>query len=180
MLELIRNVLLAIGEDPTREGLKDTPKRVSKMIKEILGGYDTDINSLFTTFDGEGQDQVICLKDIEFWSLCEHHMLPFHCVANIAYLPDKKVIGVSKIARLVLAYGKRLQIQERITEQVANTLMEKLKPKGVAVILEGQHLCMQMRGVKNSTSKMTTSIMLGEFRDNSALRAEVLNMLGRK
>jgi GTP cyclohydrolase I len=173
----VRNLLLAIEGQPLRKQLLDTPKRVEKMISEIFDGYEVDIDSIFTTFDGEGRDQISIVKNIITWSVCEHHLLPFQLVVAVGYLPRERVIGASKLVRLVEAYSHRLQLQERITEQVANTLMEKLNPLGVGVIIEGEHLCMRIRGVKNTSSKLVTSVMLGEFRDSPTIRQEFLKML---
>jgi GTP cyclohydrolase I len=144
----------------------------------MLSGYNVDIDSLFKTFDGEGKDQIVVAKDIEVWSCCEHHLLPFHCSVSVAYLPVKRVIGVSKIARLVQAYAHRFQIQERITSQIGETLMSKLQPQGVAVVIHGEHLCMQARGAKVPSSSVVTSVMLGQFRLERTLRMEVLSLLG--
>ncbi len=168
------------GSDKIEKDMLRTPKRVSKSFSELFEGYDIDIPSLFTVSDGEGQDQIVAVKDIHSWSTCMHHLLPFEVTAHIAYLPDKCVIGVSKIERLVQAYSRRLQIQERITRQVADALMTNLKPKGVAVILQGTHLCMRARGVRSHESKVVSSVMLGAFRDEPAARAEVLALLGLK
>jgi len=173
----VKNLLLAIEGQPLRKQLLDTPKRVEKMISEIFDGYEVDIDSIFTTFDGEGRDQISIVKNIITWSVCEHHLLPFQLVVAVGYLPRERVIGASKLVRLVEAYSHRLQLQERITEQVANTLMEKLNPLGVGVIIEGEHLCMRIRGVKNTSSKLVTSVMLGEFRDSPTIRQEFLKML---
>ena len=172
----IRKILESIDGTPLRHQLLETPNRVVKAMSEIFDGYQVDIDSLFTSFDGEGKDQIVVVKDIETWSVCEHHLLPFHLQVAVAYLPFDRVIGVSKIERLVHAYAHRLQLQERITEQVANTLMDKLRPQGVGVIIEGEHLCMRMRGVKG-TGKVVTSVMLGEFRESPGLRQELLGVL---
>jgi GTP cyclohydrolase I len=177
-IETAVRVILSNIEGKLRPGTMETPKRVAKAYLELFDGYDTDISTLFTTFDDEGTDQIVAVRDIEFNSMCEHHILPFSGTAHIAYLPRKKVIGASKIPRLVNAFAHRLQIQERMTEQIGNTLMTYLNPYGVAVIIEAQHSCMICRGVKSKTSKLITSVMLGKFRQDQALRIEVLSLLG--
>ena len=177
----IRTILGYIeGTETLREDLVETPDRIVRAIAELFDGYTTDINALFKTFDGEGADEIIIIKDIPFTSCCEHHALQFGGVAHVAYLPNGKAIGASKIPRLVNAYAHRLQIQERITEQIANALMEKLNPRGVAVILQAQHSCMICRGVKAAGSSMITSIMLGAFRESQSTRMELLTLIGLK
>ncbi len=146
-LEAIKTILQFIEGEPLRPELEETPMRVLSSYLEMFEGYGTDIDDIFKTFDGEGKDEIVALRDIKSWSFCEHHFLPFSVVAHVAYLPDKCVIGASKLERLVHLYSHRLQLQERITQQVADTLMQKLKPRGVAVILQGEHLCMKCRGV---------------------------------
>ena len=174
-----RDILSAIESTTLRPELEETPKRVARALEEMLSGYDVNIDILFKTFDEEGKDMINAVKDIEFTSFCEHHLLPFQGVAHVAYLPSgDKVIGASKIPRLVLAFAHRLQLQERIARQVAETMMEKLEPQGVAVIIEASHLCMQCRGVKSTTAKMVTSVMLGAFREDPSMRLEVLSLLG--
>jgi GTP cyclohydrolase I len=179
--EVITKHVKAILEDIEGELHKgdtdETPERVYRALEELLAGYKVNVNALFKAFDGEGMDQIVMVRDIEFTSWCRHHLLPFRGVAHVAYLPNGKAIGASKLPRLVQAYAKRLQLQERIAEQVANTLMEKLKPKGVAVVIQAQHSCMQCRGVNSSGSSMVNSIMLGAFRDDASLRAEVLMLM---
>jgi len=175
--DAVSTILLSIEEGPLREELLETPRRVAHAFEEMLSGYSVDIDALFQTFDGEGQDQLVIVRDIEAWSICEHHLLPFQICASVGYLPDDKVIGVSKIERLVLAYAHRLQLQERITEQVANTLMKMLQPRGVAVVIKGKHLCMRARGVRSKNSEVVTSVMLGHFRDNPTLRNEFLHLV---
>jgi GTP cyclohydrolase I len=177
----VAQILVAIeGHYPLRKDLNETPVRVLHALEEMLDGYDTDIDMIFKSFEGEGTDEIIIMRDIPFTSFCEHHLLPFSGVAHVAYLPNGKVIGASKMARLVCAYAHRLQIQERITQQVAQTMMDKLKPRGAAVILQAQHSCMICRGIKAFGSSMITSIMLGAFRDNQSTRMEVLGLLGMK
>lgn len=173
----VNQILAAIGENPKREGLLKTPKRVAKAYQFLTKGYGQDpvemINNAFFT---EKQDEMILVKNIDFYSLCEHHMLPFFGKAHVAYLPDDRIIGLSKIARLVEIYARRLQVQERLTRQVADTLNDCLKPKGVAVVVEAKHMCMQMRGVQKTQAVMSTSAMLGAFHQQ-ATRSEFLAMI---
>lgn len=173
----ITRVLEYLGEDVKREGLLDTPKRVVKSWKEIYGGYDTKVEDLFTTFSADGYDQIVLLKDIEFYSNCEHHMQPFFGKAHVAYIPNERVVGISKLARLVDAYSRRLQIQERIGDQVTEALMTYLKPKAAACIVEAKHMCMCARGVGKQNSIMTTSSLKGVFRTDGLARAELMAML---
>lgn len=178
--ESILQLLTGIGEDPEREGLKDTPRRVSRMYVELLSGYTADpaqiINSAL--FDIT-YDEMVLVRDIEFYSLCEHHLLPFIGRAHIAYIPAGKVIGLSKIPRIVDMYARRLQVQERMTRQIADILQETLNPQGVAVVVEAMHLCSMMRGVKKHDARMTTSAMHGGFRSNLATRQEFLANISR-
>lgn len=176
---LIRHIEGIGDNEPLREGMKETPERVCRALDELFDGYKTDIDSLFKTFDGEGVDQIVYIKNHEATSFCEHHLLPFSVSVDIAYLPNKKVIGASKLPRLINAYAHRFQIQERIAEQVAAAIMKYLKPKGVAVIIHGQHACMSCRGVKSGAT-LGNSIMLGAFRKDATARAEVLALLGYK
>lgn len=173
-------ILTAVGEDPNREGLLNTPHRVAKMYGELLRGYRTDPIKLINNaiFDVEYDDMVI-VKDIEFSSLCEHHMLPFIGHAHVAYIPKGKVIGLSKIPRIVDMFASRLQVQERMTRQIANFINEVLDPLGVAVVVDGKHMCSMMRGVKKHDSSMTTSTMIGAFRSNQSTRNEFMAHLGR-
>jgi GTP cyclohydrolase I len=175
-----RLILKAVGEDPDREGLLKTPNRVARMYDELLSGYRTDPNKLINgaLFDVEYSDMVI-VRDIEFSSLCEHHMLPFIGRVHVAYIPQKKVIGLSKIPRIVDMFARRLQVQERMTRQIADFISEVLDPMGVAVVAEGVHMCSLMRGVKKQQSSMTTSAMLGTFRENSVTRGEFMAHLDR-
>lgn len=170
---LVRDLLLNLGEDPSREGLKRTPERVARMYQEILAGYQTDLNSLVNEaiFETEYQD-IVLVRDLKFYSLCEHHMLPFFGQAHVAYVPDGKIIGLSKIPRLVEMFARRLQVQERLTQQIAETLQEILHPRGIAVVVEGAHMCAMMRGVKKSEARMVTSTMLGAFRTDDRLRQD--------
>lgn len=177
---LVRDLLLTLGENPEREGLKRTPERVARMYGELLAGYDTDLTALVNDaiFDAEYQDMVI-VRDLEFYSLCEHHMLPFFGKAHVAYIPDGKIIGLSKIPRLVEMFARRLQVQERLTQQIAETLQDILHPRGVAVVVEGAHLCAMMRGVKKNEARMVTSSLLGAFRKDATLRGELYSHLQR-
>lgn len=173
-------ILEAVGEDPTREGLQNTPARVARAYDELLSGYRTDPAKLINgaIFHVEYDDMVI-VQNIEFGSLCEHHMLPFMGHAHIAYIPNNKVIGLSKIPRIVDMFSRRLQVQERLTRQIANFINEVLQPQGVAVVMEGVHMCSMLRGVQKHDSSMTTSAMLGTFRDNPATRSEFMAHLHR-
>jgi GTP cyclohydrolase I len=178
--EATKNILLAVGEDPTREGLKRTPLRISRMYEELLAGYATDPDTIINgaLFEVE-YDEMVLVRDIEFYSLCEHHMLPFIGRAHVAYIPDGKVVGLSKIPRIVDMFARRLQVQERMTRQIADFIRDLLKPQGVAVVVEGLHLCMMMRGVKKHNARMTTSAMHGAFRANLATRQEFLDNISR-
>lgn len=178
--ESVREIMEYIGEDVDREGLVETPKRVRKSWDKLYGGYDMDPKDLLKTFDKETYSQMVVLKDIEFYSTCEHHMLPFFGKAHIAYIPGKKVIGVSKLARLLEIYARRLQIQERIGEQVTTFLMKELKAKGAACVLEAQHFCMTSRGVEKQNAKMVTSSLKGVFLKEAETRQEFFSMIGRK
>jgi GTP cyclohydrolase I len=174
----IIQILRHLGEDPEREGLKDTPSRVVKSWSELYAGYGKDVSSIFTTFsDVHGYNQIVICKDIELYSMCEHHMLPFFGKAHVAYLPNRKVIGLSKLARLVDIYARRLQIQERIGEQVTDDLMKYLKPVGAACIIEASHMCMRMRGVNKQESTMVTSSLKGVFLTDNGARAELLQLI---
>jgi GTP cyclohydrolase I len=174
----VSEILKAIGEDPTREGLVRTPERVARAYQEILGGYKIDpvqlINGALFTVD---YDEMVIVKDIEYYSLCEHHMLPFFGKAHVAYVPKGKVLGLSKIPRIVDMFAHRLQVQERMTQQIAEFIQEVINPWGVGVVIEGQHLCMMMRGIKKEQAKMTTSAMLGGFRKRLETRMEFLNRI---
>jgi len=173
-------MLKAFGEDPDREGLKNTPKRVARMCSELLAGYSTDPQKLVNdAIFNVAYDEMVIVRDIEFYSLCEHHLLPFIGRAHVAYLPSGKVIGLSKIPRIVDMYARRLQVQERMTRQIADFINELLQPRGVAVVVEGLHLCTMMRGVRKHDARMTTSAMLGGFRTNIATRQEFLDNISR-
>jgi GTP cyclohydrolase I len=173
----ITTILNEIGEDINREGLLKTPERVLKSYSEIYAGYKQNPKDIFTTFESEGYDQIILLKSFEFFSTCEHHMLSFFGKAHVAYIPNKKIIGISKLARLVDIYAKRLQIQERIGQQVTNDLMTYLEPKGAACILEATHLCMRMRGVEKQNSIMTTSSLTGVFLQDQSAKNELIQLI---
>ncbi len=174
----VRQILSAVGEDPGREGLLGTPDRVARMYRELLEGYDKDLDSLINgaLFDVE-YDEMVLVRDIEFASLCEHHMLPFIGKAHVANLPKDKVIGLSKIPRIVEMFARRLQVQERMTRQIAEVIDEVLAPHGVAVAVEGLHMCSMMRGVRKANARMVTSTMLGSFRDNPSTRAEFMSLI---
>jgi GTP cyclohydrolase I len=180
MQEIIRQLLAELGEDPTREGLLDTPKRVEKSLKFLTSGYDADVdavlnNALFTV----DYNEMVIVKDIDFYSLCEHHLLPFFGKCHVAYIPHGKVIGLSKIPRLVDIYARRLQIQERMTNQIAAIIGQKIAPMGVAVVMEAAHLCMSMRGVEKQNSVAVTSAMVGVFREDARTRGEFLELIKR-
>lgn len=176
----ILQLLNAVGENSKREGLKFTPKRVARMYSELLNGYHVDAKAMINgaLFDIT-YDEMVLVRDIEFYSLCEHHILPFMGRVHVAYIPDGKVIGLSKIPRIVDMYARRLQVQERMTRQVADFLRDLLKPQGVAVVVEAVHLCSKMRGVKKHDARMTTSAMHGAFRANLATRQEFLDNISR-
>ena len=176
----VRKVLKAIGENPEREGLKDTPKRVARAYEELLAGYRTNPRKLINNalFD-VAYDEMIIVRDIEYYSMCEHHMLPFLGRAHIAYIPTNKVIGLSKIPRIVDMFSRRLQVQERMTQQIAEFIEAVLEPAGVGVVVEGMHLCSMIRGVKKHDSRMITSAMLGGFRTNMGTRMEFLSNISR-
>ncbi|HET7881402.1 MAG TPA: GTP cyclohydrolase I FolE [Acetobacteraceae bacterium] len=176
----VRTLLRWAGDDPTREGLIDTPARVARAYEEFFAGYDIDpVALLERTFEEtDGYDEIVLLRDIRLESHCEHHMVPIIGRAHVAYLPYRRVVGISKLARVVEAYAKRLQIQEKLTAQIANTIQEVLEPRGVAVVIEAAHQCMTTRGVNKPGVTMVTSRMLGAFRDNPATRREVLAMIG--
>jgi len=178
--KIIAELLQAIGEDPAREGLKNTPDRVARMYAELLSGYHDNPADVINgaLFDVQ-YDEMVIVRDIEFYSMCEHHMLPFIGRAHVAYIPNGKVLGLSKIPRIVDMYARRLQVQERMTRQIADFLRDLLKPQGVAVVIEAMHLCSMMRGVKKHDARMTTSAMHGAFRANLATRQEFLDNISR-
>src|SRR5882672_125342 len=178
MQDLIRKLLVDLGEDPNREGLLNTPKRVEQALRFLTGGYDANVDevlngALFTV----DYSEMVIVKDIDFYSLCEHHLLPFFGKCHVAYIPTTKVIGLSKIPRLVDVFSRRLQVQERLTSQIAETIKEKIGPLGVAVVMEATHLCMSMRGVEKQNSFAVTSSMLGVFRDSARTRMEFLELI---
>lgn len=175
--ELVRQILQAIDPNPQREGLQDTPARVVRSWLEMFGGHQMEASLKLTTFDAEGSDEIVLLKNIEFYSTCEHHMLPFSGIAHVAYIPTTTIVGISKLARVVDVFGRRLQNQERITMQVTRLLEEKLEPRGVACILEAKHHCMQCRGVGKQNSKMVTSSMRGVFKDDATARNELMQLI---
>jgi GTP cyclohydrolase I len=178
--EITRSLLKEIGEDPNRDGLLKTPERVAKAWDFFSQGYDTDIQSIVNgAIFEEDCSEMVVVRDIEFFSMCEHHLIPFFGRCHVGYLPNKKIIGLSKIPRIVDAFAQRLQVQERLTGQVAETLMDILDPNGVGVVMEGRHLCMQMRGVEKQNSFATTSAMLGQFRDSAETRSEFLSIINR-
>jgi GTP cyclohydrolase I len=176
----VRQILESIGEDPERQGLQRTPLRVAKAYAELTSGYHVDTDALINdaVFDVD-YDEMVLVKDIDFYSMCEHHMLPFYGKAHVAYIPNGKVIGLSKIPRIVEMFARRLQVQERMTQQIADFLQETLQAQGVAVVVEGQHMCAAMRGVKKANARMTTSAMLGSFKHNPQTRGEFLDHVGR-
>ncbi len=178
METIIKQLLKKLGEDPEREGLKKTPARVKRSLEFLTEGYKLDpvkiiADSVFT----DKYDEMVIVKDIPFYSMCEHHLLPFYGHANVAYLPNGKLVGISKIARMVELYARRLQVQERMTQQIADALQNVLKPKGVAVVVTAQHLCMQMRGVQKHDASVVTSAMLGAFRTRQSTREEFMNLI---
>jgi GTP cyclohydrolase I len=177
--EAVRTLLSHVGEDPAREGLQRTPLRMVQALEFLTSGYKQDPKDAINgaLFVEEDYQEMILCKDLDFYSLCEHHVLPFMGKAHVAYLPNKRIVGISKLARMVEIYCRRLQVQERLTTQIAQTLMEEIDPLGVAVVLEAEHLCMRMRGVQKQNSKMTTSAMLGAFRTNVETRQEFMNLI---
>ena len=180
--EGVRLILEGVGEDPERDGLLNTPERVARMYEEILAGMNQDPTELFVTKFDEGHQEMVIVHDIPVYSLCEHHMVPFYGLAHVAYIPNSsgRVCGISKLARLVDLYARRLQVQERLTSQVADTLVEQMNPQGVLVVIEAEHLCMSMRGVRKPGSKTTTSAVRGLFERNDATRAEALSLIFSK
>jgi GTP cyclohydrolase I len=176
--DAVRVILGSIGEDVDREGLRDTPRRVARMYAEVFGGLSIEPDSVISTvFDDENHEEMVMVKDIPFYSMCEHHLIPFHGKAHVAYLPKGRLTGVSKLARLVEAFARRPQLQERLTTQIADTLMDGLDPHGVLVVVEAEHLCMSMRGVKKPGSITVTSAVRGTFCDRDATRAEAYSLI---
>jgi len=178
IVEAVRLLLEGIGDDPNRPGLKDTPRRVADMCEEIFAGIGREPGDDICVFHSENHDEIVLVRDIPFYSMCEHHMLPFIGTAHVAYLPqDTNLLGLSKMARIVEAHAKRLQLQERLTTQIADTIMRTAKPKGALCVIEAEHLCMTMRGVRKPGSKTVTSALRGIFRENPATRAEVMSLI---
>ena len=175
----IRDIIKAIGDNPEREGVKDTPRRVIESYAELFSGYGKNPQDVLTVFDGEDYDEMIIAKDIEFYSFCEHHMLPFYGKVHIGYIPNGKIIGLSKMPRIVEIFARRLQNQERLTSQIAKALSELLDPKGVGVVIEAKHLCMMSRGVEKQNSEVTTSSLIGLFKKKDNTRSEFLRLIGR-
>ena len=175
---LVRDLLVELGEDPERDGLRKTPQRVAKSLAFLTRGYRQNLKAVVNGAKfASGTNHMVILKDIELYSLCEHHLLPFFGVCHIGYIPRGKVVGISKLARLTDLFARRLQIQERLTNQIARTIMDVLKPEGVGVIIEASHLCMMMRGVEKQNSEMTTSAVLGSFRSDEKVRQEFLSLI---
>jgi len=178
MDDLIKEILARLGEDPEREGLASTPERASKAFRFLTKGYQDDVDSLLNgAFFKVACDEMVIVKNIEVYSLCEHHLLPFFGKCHVGYLPSDRVIGLSKIPRIVEMFARRLQVQERLTQEIAHTLNSKIEPKGVAVVIEAQHLCMMMRGVEKQGTRVTTSAMLGKFREDQRSRLEFLALV---
>ncbi len=181
MEDLIHELLVQLGEDPLREGLLKTPSRVAESMKFLTKGYSEDVNSLLNgAIFKEKYSEMVIVKDIDFFSMCEHHMLPFYGKVHVAYIPKGKIVGLSKIPRLVEMFSRRLQVQERMTQQIAQTLFDALHPTGVGVVCEARHLCMMMRGIEKQSSRATTSAMLGDFRSDLKTRSEFLTLIGYK
>jgi GTP cyclohydrolase IA len=178
--EAVRLILEAVGEDPNREGLLDTPKRVAKMYEEVFSGLTINPKEYFETIFSEDHEELVLVKDIPFYSMCEHHLVPFHGIAHVAYVPKEgKVAGLSKLARVVEAVSRRPQLQERITSTVADTIMETIEPHGVMVVVEAEHMCMTMRGVKKPGAKTVTSAVRGVYVTDSNARREILSYIGK-
>ena len=179
--ELVKQLLVSMGEDPAREGLLRTPERVERAYEFLTSGYQQRVADVLNgAIFEEKYDQMVIVKDIDFYSLCEHHLLPFYGKAHVAYIPDGRLIGLSKIPRIVDLFARRLQIQERLTNQIADCIEETISPLGVAVVIEGFHLCMAMRGVEKQNACMTTSAVIGDFRDDRSTRIEFLDLLKKK
>ena len=174
---LLRDLITAIGEDPDREGLRDTPRRIAAMYRELFDGLQQDPVAVLSVGFEEGHDEMVILREIPFYSMCEHHFMPFHGEAHVGYLPDGRVVGLSKIARAVDIFARRPQVQERLTGQIANCIEDVLGAKGVGVVIEAEHLCMTARGVRKPGSKMVTSAMRGKFREDSNTRQEFLELI---
>jgi GTP cyclohydrolase I len=178
LAELIQSVLAELGEDPSREGLRKTPERAARSLQFLTCGYEADVDKVINgAIFADNTDEMVVQRDINFFSLCEHHLLPFHGVCHVAYVPKGKVIGLSKMARIVDVFARRLQIQERLTRQIADCLAQRLTPQGVGVVMEAHHLCMTMRGAEKPGSKTVTSAMLGVFKSDARTRSEFLNLI---
>jgi GTP cyclohydrolase I len=173
----VHDILVAIGEDPSREGIKETPRRIAEMYAEVFSGMKEDPREVLSVGFEEGHNEMVILKDIPFYSMCEHHLLPFYGMVHIGYIPKGRVVGASKLGRVVEILAKRPQLQERLTTQIADTIVEALQPQGVAVVIEAEHLCMTMRGVKKPGSNIVTSAMRGSFRTRAVTRAEFLSLI---
>jgi GTP cyclohydrolase I len=173
----IRLFLEGVGEDPDRPGLKETPDRVARMCEELYGGIESGPEQIIKVIGTHEHDEIILVRDVPFYSTCEHHLLPFIGICHVAYVPDKKITGLSKLVRLVEVFARRLQVQERLTTEIAEAIMKLLKPKGAMVVMQAEHLCMTMRGVKKPGSKMTTSVVRGLFRTNAKTRAEAMALI---
>lgn len=173
----VRELIEAIGEDPEREGLRDTPRRIADMYAEIFAGLSRDPSEVLGVTFEENHQEMVILRDIPFYSTCEHHFLPFHGVAHVGYIPRGRILGISKIARVVEIFARRPQLQERLTAQIADALMESLQPQGVGVVVEAEHLCMTMRGIKKAGAKVVTSASRGTFRDRAVTREEFLSLI---
>lgn len=177
----VKLILEGIGEDTGRPGIKDTPKRIAELYEEIFSGLDTPTEEILKPIEGETHDEMVLLKDIPFYSVCEHHLLPFIGKAHVAYIPSKgKIVGLSKLARAVEIFAKRPQVQERLTAQLADLIMDKLKPKGAMVIIDAEHMCMSMRGVKKPNTKTVTSAVRGIFRSKESTRVELLELINKR
>ncbi|MFH1284389.1 MAG: GTP cyclohydrolase I FolE [Candidatus Peregrinibacteria bacterium] len=176
--KLAKELIIEIGEDPEREGLKETPRRMAKAFEKLFGGYEKDPAKVITEFDVENYDEMIICKDIDFYSTCEHHMQPFFGKIHIGYIPEKRIVGISKLPRIAEIFSRRLQNQERLTVQIADTLNKIIKPRGVGVVIEAKHLCMMARGVEKQNTVMTTSSFRGLFKNNAKTRSEFLRLIG--
>ncbi|MBI3580454.1 MAG: GTP cyclohydrolase I FolE [Ignavibacteriales bacterium] len=178
---LVKGLLSEVGEDPAREGLQKTPERVAKMYEFLTKGYQEDVKKILNgAIFSEKYSEMVIVKDIDFFSLCEHHLVPFYGKCHIAYIPNGKIIGLSKLPRIVEVFARRLQVQERLTQQIAETIFQCLRPQGIGVVVEARHLCMMMRGVEKHNSVATTSSMLGTFRDDVKTRSEFLGLIHNK
>ena len=175
--QAVHEILVSIGEDPSREGIRETPRRIAEMYAEVFRGMSEDPKEVLSVGFEEGHHEMVILKDIPFYSMCEHHLLPFYGMAHIGYIPKGRVVGASKLGRVVEILAKRPQLQERLTTQIADTIVEALQPQGVAVVIEAEHMCMTMRGVKKPGSNIVTSAMRGSFRTRAVTRAEFLSLI---